>query len=78
MKMSKPTGLSVVDDEKDEAPQKRARGGRISGGKGKMNPGKHARGGAESNPYSAAGHVSGGTGSGTASGGDKHAYSSKP
>jgi hypothetical protein len=42
----------------DEAPQKRAKGGRISGAKSKGNPGKRARGGAESNPYSAAGSVS--------------------
>ena len=48
--------VNEMDDEK--SPQKRAKGGRIHGAKSKGSPGKRARGGAESNPFSAAGHVS--------------------
>jgi hypothetical protein len=41
-----------------ESPQKRAKGGRIAGAKSKGSPGKRGRSGSESNPYTAAGHVS--------------------
>ena len=48
----------MIKMEEAEGGQKRARGGRIHGAKTKGSPGKRARGGAESSPFSAAGHVS--------------------
>jgi hypothetical protein len=50
--------VSKMIKMEEEGAQKRAKGGRIHGAKSKGSPGKRARGGAESNPFSAARHVS--------------------